>query len=349
MVLALMVALGIRVNDSFGSPKPGKVLYIDSEMNTRDMKSRLKGFVNGLGANWELFENNFKVLSWDNVNRNTKRSSGFYQLGNRDWMNWLQNKVEQEEFDLVVIDNATTMKSPEIKDINSDDDVMKINRTLLPLRAHCSVILIHHQKAGANASSAEDARGSGSVAWERSVDITTSIGRLTEEGATDAIYVIYRGVVRTPFDDAAMNWGRVAVRIDWSAQRQARDSQTITAYSGDGENEQRQEFPQVVTIMTEDDLGAYYEENAEAKKADKEARQEAERQRKGDKRMAEYEEFLAQIKEALDGNKKIKTVADLAAVMGLKKNTIDHRFREMKAEEIVNTTAAAFIKQYRTG
>ncbi len=143
--LCLSIALAVAGGGSVGewtAPKPRKVLYIDGEMNLRDLQERIRQLLDqgavkvpdrgvALG-NLELVPRSAQALGQDFIDLTDKGHHGSI-------LKRVQGKV-----DLVIFDNLTTL-SEGLEDENDATEFRSIQGLFIQLKAAgVAMILVHH-------------------------------------------------------------------------------------------------------------------------------------------------------------------------------------------------------------
>ncbi len=140
--IALAVAGGGRIGE-WTAPKARKVLYIDGEMNLRDLRDRIRDLLNG-GAvevpDRELAESNLEIIA----RQAQEIGQGFLDLTNADHQAGILEGVRRKAVELVIFDNLTTL-SEGLEDENDAGQFKPLQGLFMQLKAaKVGAILIHH-------------------------------------------------------------------------------------------------------------------------------------------------------------------------------------------------------------
>ncbi len=145
--MALAVAGGGVLGD-WTAPKARRVLYIDGEMNIRDLKERLQMMVENLGI-VETPEqkadalNNLTIIA----RQDQELGSTFYDITDPEHQELLVKRVAGK-YDLMILDNFTTLTNG-LDDENDATAFKKVQDLFLELkRDGVSTVLVHHANKG---------------------------------------------------------------------------------------------------------------------------------------------------------------------------------------------------------
>lgn len=192
-LFALSAALAIAGGGSFlgwtadQAPRESgwRVLYVDGEMHMGDVQERaaaLLGGVEGIdrdraGANLWFLPRQFQ-----------RAGTGFPLITDPDGMKCILDLVRDQEFDLVILDNFSTLG--EVEDENSASCFNPIQQFLLELKVHdVATMLVHHAGKGG------DFRGSSKLA--ATFETIVKLERVREKGeAGDAQFRVRWDKVR---------------------------------------------------------------------------------------------------------------------------------------------------------
>jgi RecA-family ATPase len=122
--------------------KDRKVLIIDGEMDTIDLKERAETLMTAMPSlDQEAVKTNFSVVAFQDQKPGTK----WPDLADPDCHQTILNLVDQGHVDLLILDNFSTLAA--VADENSAasmDEVVDLMRTLK--RAGTTVLLVHHSR-----------------------------------------------------------------------------------------------------------------------------------------------------------------------------------------------------------
>ena len=144
--LAMAVAGGGCLGD-WSAPEPRKVLYVDGEMNIRDLQERIrlmmhqKSILTSDQATWA--GQNLTIIA-----RQDQDDQEFYDVTNTDHQKALIKRVKNDGFELVILDNFTTL-STGLDDENDATAFKQVQELFMELkRAGVATILVHHANKG---------------------------------------------------------------------------------------------------------------------------------------------------------------------------------------------------------
>lgn len=131
-----------------------KVLYVDGEMNQADIQDRLRMLLAGdTSVDHQQVLSNLHILP-----RQGQSAVRFPCITEDTGVEFLQGIVSKERFDLVVLDNFSTLAA--VDDENSASSINDLTNTLLALKSQgVAVMLVHH-----SGKSGDTYRGSSKIA-----------------------------------------------------------------------------------------------------------------------------------------------------------------------------------------
>ena len=135
-LLGMQIALGKPFGHYLVS-KPRKVMYLDGEMHPIEFKERQDRCSWITDRDWEKLTQNFYY--WNKL-----YGENFPDLSDKETWSYIQTKVVQEEFDLVIIDNYFSMTR--MKDYNAPQEAQKLQDLFIdPLKAFgISILMVDH-------------------------------------------------------------------------------------------------------------------------------------------------------------------------------------------------------------
>ena len=145
--LALAVAGGGKLGD-WDAPQARRVLYIDGEMNIRDLQERLQMMVRDMDilTTPEQSEAALENLTIT-ARQDQELGSSFYDITDPEHQKHLIREVKGK-YDLLILDNFTTLSSG-LDDENDATAFKKVQDLFLELkREGVSTILVHHANKG---------------------------------------------------------------------------------------------------------------------------------------------------------------------------------------------------------
>jgi hypothetical protein len=162
-MFALSAALAIAGGGSFLGWKPDerkagngwRVLFVDGEMHIGDIQERVRLLLDAVpGLNRELVGENVSFLA----RQHQEPLAQFPSITEQDGMTFMGERVRKGPFDLVILDNFSTLG--EVEDENAASSFNAIQQFLLNLKVQgVATMLVHHaNKTG------EDFRGSSKLA-----------------------------------------------------------------------------------------------------------------------------------------------------------------------------------------
>lgn len=155
--LAVAVASGC----SFGpwkSNKPSKVLIIDGEMAPDDLQERLEQLIQHMSAGRQLVEKNLVI----SARQHQPPRTNFIDIASAEHRNYILDKVDEHNPDLVIFDNLSTLAH--VEDENAASSFDGVIELLNEIKQKRSVILVHHDRKGKTTHADEGYRGSGKIA-----------------------------------------------------------------------------------------------------------------------------------------------------------------------------------------
>lgn len=147
MSIALAVAGG---GECFGwkAHSANKVLIVDGEMDMHDLQERVKMLSNSIiGLDMEKAKENLSLLPFQGQHE----EADWPDLANKDHHDVILQRIEEEEIDLVIFDNLSTLAN--VRDENNASEwrgVLELFRKIK--RLGCSTIMIHHSRKGSHFS-----------------------------------------------------------------------------------------------------------------------------------------------------------------------------------------------------
>lgn len=180
--LAMVAAGGGQVLD-WTNDTPRRVLYLDGEMDAAELVGRMKQLQEGLKCDPEALGKNFVLCA-----RQMQQSilGNFIEIETEESQYGILKYAEEQKFDLIVIDNLTTL-SGQI-DENASKDLKLFNTFLLRAKQlGIGVLVVHHQGKG------KDSGPRGSSAMVATLNLMLKLEASTQEraaGDKDARFTI---------------------------------------------------------------------------------------------------------------------------------------------------------------
>lgn len=180
--LAMVAAGGGQVLD-WTNDTPRRVLYLDGEMDAGELVGRMKQLQEGLKCDPEALGTNFVLCA-----RQMQESilGNFIEIETEESQYGILKYAEEQKFDLIVIDNLTTL-SGQI-DENASKDLKLFNTFLLRAKQlGIGVLVVHHQGKG------KDSGPRGSSAMVATLNLMLKLEASTQEraaGDKDARFTI---------------------------------------------------------------------------------------------------------------------------------------------------------------
>jgi len=142
---ALSCAVAVAGNGTFAkwkNNKAMKVLYIDGEMSLYDLKENASFLAGTMTCDKELVDNNLVFLS-----KNAQEVGGnFITMNDGGYKTYLENKIKEDNYGLVIFDNVRTLTLNHIENDSSSWD--PINELIVSLKKLTAVIVVHHDRKG---------------------------------------------------------------------------------------------------------------------------------------------------------------------------------------------------------
>jgi hypothetical protein len=170
--LAMVAAGGGQVLD-WTNDTPRRVLYLDGEMDAAELVGRMKQLQGGLNCDPKALGKNFVLCA-----RQMQQSivGNFIEIETEESQFGILKYAEEQKFDLIVIDNLTTL-SGQI-DENASKDLKLFNTFLLRARQlGIGVLVVHHQGKG------KDSGPRGSSAMVATLNLMLKLEASTKERA----------------------------------------------------------------------------------------------------------------------------------------------------------------------
>lgn len=170
--LAMVAAGGGQVLD-WTNDAPKRVLYLDGEMDAAELVGRMKQLQVGLKCDPEALGKNFVLCA-----RQMQQSilGNFIEVETEESQLGILRYAEEHNFDLIVIDNLTTL-SGQI-DENASKDLKQFNNFLLRAKQKgIGVLVVHHQGKG------KDSGPRGSSAMVATLNLMLKLEASTQERA----------------------------------------------------------------------------------------------------------------------------------------------------------------------
>lgn len=150
-MFSLSIALAVAGGGSLGdweAPEARRVLYIDGEMNIRDLQERVRTLVEGGSVVCSAEQRRLALQNLTLIVRQDQDlGTDFYDITNDEDQDRLIQQVK-DQYDLVILDNFTTL-SADLADENDSTAFKSIQKLFLELkRAGVSAILVHHANKG---------------------------------------------------------------------------------------------------------------------------------------------------------------------------------------------------------
>jgi len=140
----LSVALAVAGGGEFlgwKADRPRKVLIVDGEMDLRDLKTRAAKLVPSIGGDAGSIATNLTIVAQQGQDLTVE----FPDLGTEEGQDTLRAIIEEEDPDLVILDNFSTLV--EVEDENAAASFNPIMRFMRRLKQNGkSVILVHHSR-----------------------------------------------------------------------------------------------------------------------------------------------------------------------------------------------------------
>lgn len=145
LALSMIAAGGGQVLE-WTNDTPRKVLYLDGEMDAAELVGRMKQLAEGLNCNPEALSKNLVLCA-----RQMQKviTGNFIEIETDESQLSILKYAEEHKFDLVVIDNLTTLSGQ--LDENASKDMKLFNSFLLRAKQKgIGVLVVHHQGKQAN-------------------------------------------------------------------------------------------------------------------------------------------------------------------------------------------------------
>lgn len=157
-MFTLSLALAVAGGGTFlgwKSPKPWRVLFIDGEMPMQDLQERLRMLSSTIeGIDMDAACDNLVILARHDQDPDTP----FPDLNDEKLTNELLGKIRHDKFDLVILDNLSTLAF--LDDENSSSAVTPVVKFLQKIKqSNIGCIVVHH-----SGKSGKDYRGSSNLA-----------------------------------------------------------------------------------------------------------------------------------------------------------------------------------------
>jgi len=153
MSLAIAVAGGGRVHE-WEAPKPRRVLFLDGEMDQRDLAERVRTLIDTkavAGVDERALRENLIFCA----RQGQKPDANFYDIASPNSQGRIQRTSEAYGADMLVVDNLSTV-ADSLSDENDAAAMTPIMQFLLRMKqANIATLLVHHARKDGN-----DARGS---------------------------------------------------------------------------------------------------------------------------------------------------------------------------------------------
>ena len=142
--LGCMVAGGGSGLYEYSNDKPRKVMVIDGEMDLEDIQERVRICAQAVNADMKTLRENMTIVSRQDQAIGTK----FVNLDEDKWQTPIVNTLKNHKFDLVILDNLSTLLK--VEDENSASSLDGLTDFLLELKkAGVGALVVHHSnKAG---------------------------------------------------------------------------------------------------------------------------------------------------------------------------------------------------------
>lgn len=159
----------------WAADQPRRVLYVDGEMDVHDLADRTQQLVSVLpGIDKEQATANLQLLAF----RDQFPDSWFPDLNETKHRDWLIETADEEQVDLVVLDNFSTLVTVEDENAASAmNPILDVMRHLQ--RLGCAVLLVHHAR--------KNGGGDGSYRGSQKLSVTCNTIIRLEPSTSDAV------------------------------------------------------------------------------------------------------------------------------------------------------------------
>jgi len=159
----------------WAADQPRRVLYVDGEMDVHDLADRTQQLISVLpGIDKDQAIENLQLLAF----RDQFPDSWFPDLNEGAHRDWLIETAEEEQVDLVVLDNFSTLVTVEDENAASAmNPILDVMRHLQ--RLGCAVLLVHHAR--------KNGGGDGSYRGSQKLSVTCNTIIRLEPSPSDAV------------------------------------------------------------------------------------------------------------------------------------------------------------------
>ena len=216
-MLTLSLALAVAGGGSFlewSSMQPRRVLFVDGEMNSADLKERAEALLSTVeGINVEAAEANLVFLA----RHSQDPDSRFPDLATSDGQRYATSKARRGKFDLLILDNFSTLFTCE--DENAAAAFNEVVAFLMRLKqASIACLLVHHTNKGG-----ESYRGSSKLAttFEVILGLTKGTDSRDDDGpAFEMTWDKFRGKRRDAVTmPRRVHLGEILGELKWQSEK----------------------------------------------------------------------------------------------------------------------------------